>query len=114
VSTRALPRAGMTFFSALYHLRKLASSIAHSSSRSYLYRSYPAARAEPRVGSFAFSERRLMRRLDTGAMPASGSGDTLRFLLSGTSVAIVIVFGVKGSAFLKRVQVWGTSKLAEF
>jgi hypothetical protein len=55
-----------------------------------------------------------MRRLDTGAMPASGSGDTLRFLVSGTSVAIVIVLGVKGSAFLKRVQVWGTSKLAEF
>jgi hypothetical protein len=45
------------------------------------------------VGSFAFSERRLMRRLDTGATPASGSGDTLRFLFSGTSVAIVIVLG---------------------
>jgi hypothetical protein len=33
-----------------------------------------------------------MRRLDTGAMPALGSGDTFRFLFSGTSVVTVIVW----------------------
>ena len=91
MSIRALPRAGMTFLSALYDLRKLASRTEHSASRPHLYRSYPAASAEPRVGSFAFSERRLMRRLEAIETPASGSGDTLRFLFSGCSVAIAIV-----------------------
>ena len=37
---------------------------------SYLYKSYPAASAEPRVGNFALSESRLIRRLDAG-----GTGD---------------------------------------
>ena len=33
-----------------------------------------------------------MNRLDTGGIPASGSGDTLRFLFSGCSAVIAIVW----------------------
>lgn len=48
-------------------------------SDSYLYRSYPADNGEPRVGNFALEDRRLMRRLVTGAR----AGDIFRFLSWG-------------------------------
>ena len=50
-----------------------------------------------------------MSRLDTEEIPASGSGETLRFLFSGCSVAIAIVC-------VKAIRDWrvlGTTKLAE-
>ena len=49
---------------------------------SYLYKSYPAASAEPRVGSLAFSESRLIKRLGGG-----GTGDA-----SDTDADILLFF----------------------
>jgi hypothetical protein len=97
----------MTFFSALYRHRKLAPRTRHSALRPYLYRSYPAARAEPRVGSFAFSDRRLMSRLDAEETSTPGSGETLRFLVSGCSVAIAIVWVEERYAFVEVKRVLG-------
>lgn len=66
----------------------------HSTENSitYLYRSYPAASAEPRVGSFAFSERRFMSKFEVGAMSDfSGAGDILRFLSICSTEAVSVV-----------------------
>ena len=77
---RALPRAGITFVSALNAHELIC--VSHPALRTHLYRSYPAERAEPRVGRRAFSECRLMRSPETGASSdlSSGMGVTLRFL----------------------------------
>ena len=51
----------------------------------YLYRSYPADKAEPLVGVFAFSECFLMRSWDTGArLECSASGTGVIFLFLST------------------------------
>ncbi len=51
-------------------------------------------------------------------MPALGSGDTFRFLFSGTSVVLVTVIvwvETRPRIELKSAfQIWGTPKLAEF
>ena len=54
---------------------------------SNLYRSYPAARAEPRVGTRAFSECLLIKRLcrGGGSRSLSDSEGTFRFLFCCTS-----------------------------
>jgi hypothetical protein len=49
-------------------------------SDAYLYKSYPAARADPRVGSLAFSDKRFMRRLEGGVYSAS-EVDIFRFFV---------------------------------
>ena len=52
-----------------------------NASETDLYRSYPADSGDPLVGTFALSERRLMRRFATGANVVSVStGDIFRFL----------------------------------
>lgn len=74
----------------------------------YLYKSYPAAKADPRVGNFAFSERRLMRRFEVGAISdfmfvfsvavavaEEGAGDILRFLSTCSVEAESVVMYVK-------------------
>ena len=55
---------------------------------SYLYKSYPAASAEPRVGNLAFSESRLIRRLDVGSTgdASVSDADILLFFTCGGSV----------------------------
>lgn len=57
----------------------------------YLYKSYPAERAEPRVGNFALSDRRLTRRFEIGKEDVCKSADRaeltdiLLFLSRGVS-----------------------------
>jgi len=52
---------------------------------SYLYKSYPAASAEPRVGNFAFSESRLIRRLGGTGDASVPDEDILLFFTCGVS-----------------------------
>lgn len=89
VSTSAFPWAGITFLSAL-RKRVRRFQILRLDYCVYLYRSYPAERAEPRVGNLALSDKRLTRRFETGRDDCDSVAvieltDILLFFNSGVS-----------------------------
>lgn len=54
----------------------------------YLYKSYPAASGEPRVGNLAFSDSLLTRSWDEGTCCAES--DILRFFSCGSTSTVMV------------------------
>ena len=84
---RALPLAGIVFSSALIREMSQEAVYLDKDQWLYLYKSYPAANAEPLVGNLALSERRFIRSFEGGA--GAGSSISINFLFFGDAISSI-------------------------
>ena len=101
MSTKALPCAGIDFFSALRSGQYIVRNWDRKR-ETHLYKSYPAANGEPRVGSFAFSECLLMSKLEMGTIATGWPFswvDILRFFSCGEA-------DMEDESWMERVVAW--------
>lgn len=97
----AFPLAGTTFSSAL----RGASNTVHGAQKlvKYLYKSYPAARSEPRVGNCACLLSRLMRSFEVRGSAVDSTGRVGRV---GLPLLIAWIFAGRSSGWGEAGRFW--------